>query len=150
VMLAEYEVRYGLKPMIHVVLIDGYPYVTAEGYRYWGRESGIVKRISVSEPQFDEKHKMWVVRCEVETANGETFSDIGKCRIDEPTRADPIDMARTRAIRRTLRLAVPLGLDEEEDRAFSESFNNGVATPVQVPEKPARNLQELKREVNGE
>lgn len=130
--MARMEVEYGLRPIIHVIPVENQIYVKADGFLYYGKASGNLKSIKWED---QEKNGVWYSKCIVETVNG-TYEGIASATPNPRVYTDdPREKARTKAMRRALRRAFPIGAGEEIYDEFDNSpINDG---------KVAENLKEL-------
>lgn len=131
--LAKYELEYGLEPINHVIPVNGKPYVTATGYLYYAKKSGRLKGLKFETVKIANKD---YVRC-VAIVDGEN-EYVGEAPIMPPVSKmdDPLEKAKTKAMRRALRRAFPIGageeplgfieteLDKEEEKEFENLIEN--------------------------
>lgn len=130
--MARMEVEYGLRPIIHVIPVDGQIYVKADGFLYYGKASGNLKNIKWEDV---EKNGVWYSKCIVYTTSGE-YEGIASAKPNPKVYTDdPREKARTKAMRRALRRAFPIGAGDE----IYDEFENSPIKEINVSE----NLKEL-------
>ncbi len=107
--MARLELEYGLRPITHVIPVNKSTYIKADGYLFYGKNSGKLKSIKYEE---DEKNGVWTTKCVLETTDG-TFDGIATVRPTGARMDDPREKARTKSMRRALRKAFPIGASDE-------------------------------------
>lgn len=138
--MARMEIDYGLRPIIHVIPVDNQIYVKADGFLYYARNSGKLKTIKWEDKQEDDG---WTSKCIVETDTG-TYEGIASAKPNPKVYSDdPREKARTKAMRRALRRAFPIGASDE---IFDEFENKPIYPNVETVEKPAEDIRELLKE----
>lgn len=139
VMIAQ---KYNLDPLLkHVQLIEQGPYITRDGYLHLAHASGVFDGMEVIEEHETETHciaKVSVYRKDMNrpfTATGRYPKKGGN------SKADPVDMALTRAERRALKrafdVAIPGVVDAGDDTfdapIYDEAATRSSAQPVIPP-----------------
>ena len=136
--MARMEVEYGLRPLEHVIPVAGRLYIKADGYLFYAKRSGNLKSIEWSDT---EENGTWTSICKV-TTDGGVYEGVA---VVQPTRNfadDPREKARTKAMRRALRRAFPIGgSDEIYDEVTQKSYQEPSSI---VNGKVAKDLSELK------
>lgn len=136
--MSRLEVKYDLQPIQHLIPIDGKTYVLAEGYLYYAKKTGKLKSITWKD---SEKDGTWTSICHVETDTG-TYEGVA---FATPTRnyfSDPREKARTKAMRRALRKAFPVGADAEplEDLETWSSENHSIEVEQEDKEEEQKEV----------
>lgn len=131
--MARLEIEYGLRPITHVIPIAGQTYIKADGFLYYAHRSGNLKNITWRD---EEKDGAWTSTCVVETNDGAIYEGVATVRPTRNIMDDPREKARTKAMRRALRRAFPIGAsdeiyDEFEKTPFVESKPVTVDNPVE-------------------
>ncbi len=68
--LAEKEIKYGLKPMVHVIPLKGKLYTNISGYRFYARNTGIKYGIGFECIKDGTQDGKWRYRCTITFADG--------------------------------------------------------------------------------
>lgn len=133
--MAEKELRYGLRPLDHVIPLKGRVYIKIDGYRYHARNTGIKYGVSFEPVYEDVKNNKFTYRCTI------TFSDPSMPPVSSEGTASPISykgnteymrqMAMKRAEMHALAIAFPIGVSVEEvDMIPYDEVNYGSSQPI--------------------
>lgn len=133
--MAEKELRYGLRPLDHVIPLKGRVYIKIDGYRYHARNTGVKYGVSFEPVYEDLKNNKFTYRCII------TFSDPSMPPISAEGTASPMSykgnteymrqMAMKRAEMHALAIAFPIGVSVEEvDMIPYDEVNYESARPI--------------------
>ena len=148
--MARLELEYGLRPITHVIPVNKSTYIKADGYLFYGKNSGKLKSIKYEE---DEKNGVWTTKCILETTDG-VFDGIATVRPTGARMDDPREKARTKSMRRALRKAFPIGASDEPLEEvnpvteFSEVQSEPIEDLSQLIETPKTPQNEEKKTVD--
>jgi len=110
--MARLEIEFGLKPIIHVIPVANQPYVKADGYLYYAKQSKQLKGMVWEDKELDGGG--WQSVCRITLVTGETYEGIASAKPNPRVPSDdPREKARTKAMRRALRRAFAIGVSDE-------------------------------------
>jgi len=139
--MAEKELKFGLRPIEHVIPLTGDVYITIEGRRFYARQQGIDFSVRYEMIKDGSKDSIWEFKCTVHLIkSGVEYEGYGKASPANVFRKDYIpDMGRKRALAHALELAFPLGVSAEDADMITD-FRVAEETAAEVKGNGAKEL----------
>jgi len=139
--MAEKELKFGLRPIEHVIPLTGDVYITIEGRRFYARQQGIDFSVKYETIKDGSKDNIWEFKCTVTLLkSGVEYEGYGKASPANVFRKDYIpDMGRKRSLAHALELAFPLGVSAEDADMITD-FRMAEETAIEAKENGAKEL----------
>jgi len=139
--MARAEIDYGLRPLSHTIPVNNQIYIKADGFLFYAKNSGNLKEMQWKDKK--ESDGSWTSICTVITNDGATYEGIANVVPTGNKMEDPAEKARTKAMRRALRRAFPIGATDEIYDEFEDRPIYSAPAGPQVVDHPADDIQQL-------